>query len=137
MTYVFDTQLTAAIDAGPAGGDMLGPDVGRKGGWPQWYDNAMGKDAAKVHEASRYFDVANFASRIKCPVLVGLGLIDETCPPAGVLAAINQIKSPTEVVILPISGHQDVNGSQGAFKRRRETAWLPALRQGQSPPVAP
>ncbi len=128
-------KITAALALVPAGCDMLGPDTGRKGGWPQWYDWTTGKDPQKVHEASRYYDTANFTPHIQCPVLVGLGLIDETCPPAGVLAAVNQIQSPKEVVILPKSGHQDNHGTQAFYNQRRYGAWLPALRQGKPAPV--
>jgi len=128
-------KITAALALVPAGCDMLGPDAGRKGGWPQWYDWTTGKDAQKVHEASRYYDTANFAPHIQCPVLVGLGLIDETCPPAGVLATVNQIHSHKEVVILPMSGHQDNHGTQALYNQRRYSAWLPALRQGKPAPV--
>jgi len=66
MTAGIYPKITVALAMVPAGCDMLGPAVGRKGGWPQWYDNTDGKDAAKVRETSRYFDVANFAPRIKC-----------------------------------------------------------------------
>ncbi len=135
VTAGFHPRITAALALVPAGADMLGPGMGRKGGWPQWYDQVGGKDTAKVHEASRYYDVANFASRIKCPVLVGVGLLDETCPPAGVLAAVNQISSPTELVILPQSGHQNRNGSQKPYQDRKYGAWLPALRNGGTAPV--
>jgi cephalosporin-C deacetylase len=135
MTAGFYPKITAALAIVPAGCDMLGPVVGRKGGWPQWYACTEGKDPAKVHEASRYFDVANFAPRIKCPVLVGLGLIDETCPAAGILAAVNQIRSPKEVIIIPGAEHQEINGSHGAYNRRCNGDWLPALRQGKPAPV--
>ena len=131
-------KITAAVAMVPAGCDMLGPDAGRKGGWPQWYSNtAGGKDTNKVHQASRYFDAVNFTPRIKCPVLVGLGLIDEACPPAGVLAAVNQIASPKEVVILPKSAHVPTGDSQAAFNHRRDDVWLPALLQGKPAPVRP
>ena len=73
-------NLTAALALVPAGGDMLAPKAGRAPGFPQWYYCTEDKDAAKVHEASRYYDVANFARHIKCPVLVGLGLCDERVP---------------------------------------------------------
>lgn len=135
MTAGFHPRITAALALVPAGADMLGPEAGRKGGWPQWFDQVGEKDAAKVHEASRYYDVANFASRITCPVLVGVGLLDETCPPEGILAAVNQIHSPLEVLILPESGHQNRNGSQKPFQERQYGAWLPALRDGKSAPV--
>ena len=128
-------NITAALALVPAGGDMLAPDAGRAPGWPHWYFNTDGKDPEKVREASRYYDTANFARHIKCPVLVGLGLRDETCPPSSVLAAVSQITSPKEVVILPKSGHQDEHGTQAFYNKRRYNAWLPALRQGESPPV--
>ncbi len=128
-------DITAALALVPANGDTLAPDIGRAPGWPQWYFNTEGKDPAKVHEASRYYDIANFARHIKCPVLVGLGLRDETCPPSSVLAAVNEITSPKEVVILPKSGHQDEHGTQSHYNQRRYSGWLPALRQGKPAPV--
>jgi len=129
-------KITAALANVPAGCDMLGPDVGRAPGWPMWYWKTTGKDAAKVRQASRYYDVVNFASRIKCPVLVGLGLIDQTCPAAGVLAAINQIPVPKEVVIMPTSGHQEVNKSQQAYYERWGS-WMGALLAGKPAPLKP
>ena len=136
VTAGLHPKITAALASVPAGCDMLGPDAGRKGGWPQWYSNVNpGKDAAKVREASRYFDVANFAPSIKCPVLVGVGLLDETCPPAGIFATMNQITSPKEIVILPNGGHQDENGSHGHYNRRCYSEWLPVLQQGKPAPV--
>ena len=135
MTAGFHPKITAALAEVPAGCDMLGPDVGRAPGWPQWVFNAGGKDPNKVREAARYYDVVNFASRIKCPVLVGAGLIDETCPPAGVLAAVNQIKSKKEVILFPHGAHQDENHSHGAYSDRCWGAWLPALLHGKPPPM--
>lgn len=132
MTAGLYRKITAAMAEVPAGCDMLGPEVGRSPGWPMWYWQTSGKDAQKVRDTSRYFDVVNFASRIRCPVLVGIGLIDETCPPAGVLAATNLIKSPKEVILLPRGAHQDENNSHQAYGSRLWSAWLPALRQGRS-----
>jgi cephalosporin-C deacetylase len=131
-------KITAALALVPAGCDMLGPELGRAPGFPHWYFNTEGgKDANKVRQASRYYDTANFASRIRCPVLVGTGLRDEVCPPAGVFATVNQISAPKELIILPTSGHQNQNGSQQAYDRQRYSVWLPALRQGQPAPVQP
>jgi cephalosporin-C deacetylase-like acetyl esterase len=129
-------HITAALAIVPAGCDMLGPEIGRAPGWPHWYSNTEGgKDAPKVRDASRYYDVANFTPRIKCPVLVGLGLIDETCPPAGILAAVNEITTPKEVIILPRAGHQDEHNTHGAFVQRCYSAWLPDLVHGKPAPV--
>ena len=128
-------NITAALALVPAGCDMLGPEIGRAPGWPHWYYNTEGKDPVKVRAASRYYDTANFTPHIKCPVLVGLGLVDETCPPAGVLAAANQISAPKQIVILPKSGHQDHHGTQAHYNQLRYSVWLPALREGKLAPV--
>jgi cephalosporin-C deacetylase-like acetyl esterase len=128
-----DSRVTAALALVPAGCDFLGPDAGRDAGWPKWLQNGEGKDAAKVREAGRYFDAVNFASRIKCPMLVGYGLIDDVCPPEGVQAAVNQLAGPKEVVVLPLSGHQDVEGSQQPYYIR-SAQWLQSLSQGAGPP---
>jgi len=128
-------NITAALALVPAGCEMLAPAAGRAAAFPGWYFNTAGRDPEKVRETSRYFDVVNFARHIECPVLIGLGLRDETCPPATVLAAVNVITSPKEVVTLPTSGHQDENGTQRPFERRRYEVWLPALQQGKPAPV--
>jgi cephalosporin-C deacetylase len=131
-------KISAAIADVPAGCDMLGPNVGRSPGWPQWYYSVRnGADAAQIREASRYFDVANFTPHIKCPVLVGLGLIDEVCPPAGVLAALNQVFAPKQLIFYPNGGHQDEHGTHRPFDRERDEVWLPALQTGKSVPPSP
>jgi cephalosporin-C deacetylase-like acetyl esterase len=136
VTAGLHPKITAALAVVPAGCDMLGPEAGRAPGWPHWYSNVEGgKNPQSVREASRYFDVANFTRRIKCPVLVGLGLMDEVCPPAGILAAVNQISAPKEVIILPRAAHQDAHDTHGDYVRRCYGVWLPALRQGQVAPV--
>ena len=129
-------DVTAALALVPAASDMLAPDVGRATGFPNWYSNTNGKDAAKVHETSRYFDPANFAPHIKCPVLIALGLHDEQlAPPSSILADANEISAPKEVIILANSGHQNVRGSQEPFFHRAYYDWLPALKQGKPAPV--
>ena len=129
-------NITAALALVPAASDMLAPSVGRASGFPNWYFNTQGKNPTKVHEASRYYDPVNFARHIRCPVLIGLGLSDETAAPASVLSAVNVISTPKEVILLK-SGHQNVNGSQDPFNRREYGAWLPALKQGKPAPVDP
>jgi cephalosporin-C deacetylase len=130
-------DVTAALALVPAASDMLAPEAGRAAGFPNWYFDTAGKDPKKVHEASRYYDPANFARHIKCPVLVALGLHDEQlAPPSSILAVANEITSPKEVIILPNSGHQNVNGSQEPFFHRAYYDWLPALKEGRPVPVA-
>jgi cephalosporin-C deacetylase-like acetyl esterase len=128
-------KITAALAMVPAGCDDMGPSIGRKGGWPNWYDQVGGKDPAKVRQAGRYYDVANFVPRIKCPLLVGIGLIDEVCPPEGIFAAIDQVTSPKEIVLMRHSNHTETNQSQAAYNERCWKEWIPALRQGKAPAV--
>jgi len=135
VTAGIHPKITAALASVPAGCDMLGPDAGRDPGWPKWYYQTKGRDETRVREASRYFDVVNFTSRIHCPVLVGIGLIDQTCPPAGILAATNQVKGAKEIILLPRGEHNDRNDSHGAYNRRCYGDWLTALRQGKPAPV--
>lgn len=128
--------VSAVLALVPAAGDMLAPDVGRAPGFPRWYFQTDGRDPAGVREAGRYYDPANFAHWITCPVLIGLGLRDEELAPASsVLAVANNLASPKEVMILVQAGHENENGSQERYLQRRDQEWLPALRQGRRPPA--
>jgi len=129
-------DVTAALALVPADADVLAPQAGRASGFPNWYFNTAGKDPKKVRETSRYYDPANFAPLIKCPMLIALGLHDEQlAPPSSILAVANEITAPKEVIILPNSGHQNVRGSQEPFFHRAYDDWLPALKTGRPPPV--
>ncbi len=136
MLAGFHSKITAALALVPAGCDMRGPDAGRAPGWPQWYYNTQGKDAAKVRHAGEYYDVVNFAPRVTCPVLVGLGLIDETSRPAGILAALNLMRGPKEIVIMPRADHQGTRNTHAAYLSRFN-AVLADLRQGKAPAIKP
>jgi cephalosporin-C deacetylase len=98
--------VTAFAASVPAGCDHTGKQAKRAPGWPNWASRTwQKKDYEKMLETSRYFDAVNFAARIKCPGIIGVGLIDTTCPPEGVLAACNKIQGPHKVILLPMSGH--------------------------------
>jgi cephalosporin-C deacetylase-like acetyl esterase len=129
-------DITAALALVPAACDMLAPNAGRAPGFPNWYFNTQGKNPSKVREASRYYDPANFARHIQCPVLIALGLHDTVAPPSSIMAAANEIRSPKEVLILSNSGHQDERGSQGPYRQRSYKDWLPALKEGKPAPVS-
>ena len=76
----------------PAITDTLGGLTGRQSGWPQPLENHRAEDRAAVEKNAPYFDAANFASRIACPVRVAVGFADTTCAPCAVYAAYNEIK---------------------------------------------
>ena len=134
MTGGFHPKITALLANVPAGCDHTGPLVGRQGGWPQWLGWGNGPYDEKVIAASKYYDVVNFARRVKVPALVACGLIDTTCPPAGMMAAFNQMQGPKELLVMEKSGHQDVNKSQAEYYSR-SGAWLYDLAHGKAAPV--
>jgi cephalosporin-C deacetylase-like acetyl esterase len=128
-------KVTAMMALVPSSCDMAGPRNGRAAGFPDWEKEAANKKNDKILEVGSYFDPVNFASRIKCPSLISMGFIDETCPPTGVWSAVNQIKVPKEVLPLIDSPHQDrPPGVQRPHQVRREE-WLAAMVKGEPAPI--
>lgn len=106
VTAGLHPAVTAFAASVPAGCDHTGEQAGRSPGWPNWASRVwQKKDKQKMLNTSRYFDAMNFASRVKCPGLVGLGLVDPVCPPEGIFATINQLQGPKEIVIMPLADH--------------------------------
>ena len=75
----------------PALTDTMGYRKGRQSGWPQPIENNREERRSEVESNAPYFDCANFASRIVCPVRVAVGFSDTTCAPCAVYAAYNEI----------------------------------------------
>jgi len=85
----------------PAITDTMGYLAGRQSGWPRLVEANSSTPALRA-EAERnapYFDGANFASRITCPVRVAVGFADTTCAPCAVYAAYNEIASPDKAIV--------------------------------------
>ena len=76
----------------PALTDTMGYRKARQSGWPQPVENNSEANRAAVEKFAPYFDGANFASRIACPVRIAVGFADMACPPCAVYAAYNEIK---------------------------------------------
>ena len=85
------TRLDVAI---PWMCDLGGINIGRMRGWRPDYTDAMG-----------YFDTANFAKRIKCPIYIEAGLGDYICPPSGVTAMYNGITAPKKITFVQNRTH--------------------------------
>lgn len=51
----------------------------------------------------RYFDPINFAGRVACPTLVGVGLVDSITPPETVYPIANHLRVPREVLEFAVS----------------------------------
>ena len=134
VTAGLHPKITAVLACVPAGCDLNGPVAGRMPGWPMWYWKTQGQDETQVRRAASYYDVVNFAPRVKCPVLIGVGLIDTVCPSPGVYAAYNQLQGPKEIVVLPFGEHGEKKGSHGPYYARFN-AWNQALVRGKPAPV--
>lgn len=52
-----------------------------------------------------YFDIKNLAHMIKAPMLMGVGLMDEVCPPHINFAAYNLVTAEKKYIVYPYAGH--------------------------------
>ncbi|RXK49739.1 acetylxylan esterase [Aquirufa rosea] len=107
--------VTAALDERvkflgayyPALSDVTGYLFNRAGGWPHYFDKnnrAINETKAKL-ETIAYYDVVNFARRLKVPGFYSWGFNDETCPPTSMYAAYNVISAPKELYLALDTGH--------------------------------
>ena len=61
--------------------------------------------AADVRATLNYFDGINFAPRIRCPMLLYVGLGDDVCPPETGYALYNALNCPKEIHAYPRCAH--------------------------------
>ncbi len=83
----------------PAITDLLGFQQGRDSGWPKLIENMRASDKEAAVAVAPYFDGAHFATRIKCPIRVSVGFIDNTCPPAAVYAGYNALQVADKALV--------------------------------------
>ena len=95
----------------PAITDLLGSrQEERRSGWPRIIEAQKPENRAAAEKNAPYFDGANCAARITCPVRVVVGFADCVCPPAGVYAAYNLIPSKEKKIIHGIGMGHSVYG---------------------------
>lgn len=104
----------------PALSDNMAPLlIGRRSGCGPCHIFGQPKeDQAMAIRNAPYFDGANFASRIVCPVRVVVGFADDICPPPAVYATYNEIKAADRQIIHGIGMGHGVSGK--IAKRLRE-----------------
>ena len=77
--------------------------------WPMWEvfatADSMGLDREDMFRTLSYFDIKNFADRIKCPVFMAFGLRDPTCPPHTNFSAYNLLQCEKQFYCAPTCGH--------------------------------
>ena len=109
----------------PALSDNMAPLlIGRRSGCgPCHIFGQPAEDRAEAAKNAPYFDGANFASRIVCPVRVVVGFADDTCPPPAVYATYNEIKAADRNIIHGIGmGHRvfrDITKRMREWQRSR------------------
>lgn len=97
----FNPHVTAAAANVPALGDHGAGKFHRQPGWPN-----LASAGAEALAVSPYYDSANFARSIRCPVLVSAGFIDTTCSPTSVYAVWNRIPDKRKTILdMPGLGH--------------------------------
>jgi cephalosporin-C deacetylase len=107
VTAGFDPRVKALAAYYPALSDMAGYVEGRAGGWPHVF-RASGEGSNRTKEkleTASYYDVVNFARRVKAPGIYSWGYNDETCPPTSMYAAYNVIRAPKQLVLALETGH--------------------------------
>lgn len=104
ITAGLDTRVTACVANHPALSDMAGYKAGRAGGYPHFF-RVAGMDTADKLNTMAYYDVVNFARRIKIPTYMTWGYNDDTCPPTTSYIVYNVLNCPKEALITPINEH--------------------------------
>ena len=99
-TAALNPRVTGLIAHVPAGADATAALHGRGASYPNW-----DVEDPAVLETSRYFDIVNFAGRIRVPALVSMGFIDEVTRPTGIWAAYNRLQGEKEVVPMSTAPH--------------------------------
>ena len=77
----------------------FGAQSGQIPGWPKLLENVPAAE-----KTCPYFDMVNFARRVKCRTEMSVGFIDVTCPPAATYAAYNALATTDKVMNHTVSG---------------------------------
>jgi cephalosporin-C deacetylase-like acetyl esterase len=120
-------KISAVLVCVPAGADTNGDLHGHKAGYPNW-----ASDNSEVMKTALYFDTANFTSRIKAPVMAGMGFIDTISPPTGVWTALNQIPGLVEALPMIESEHDNLTPDKGRACPARTNEILNLMVRGET-----
>lgn len=111
VTAALDPRVKGLAAYYPALADVTGYLQNRAGGWPHMFRATEGpqmhRSADKI-ETTHYYDVVNFARRVKVPGLYTWGFNDETCPPTSMYAAYNVIPGNKRLMLAIETGHNNV-----------------------------
>ena len=100
-----DSRITACAANHPALSDMAGYKAGRAGGYPHLFTKFDGMDTPEKLNTMAYYDVVNFAKKIKVPVFMTWGFNDDVCPPTTSYIVYNVLSCKKEALITPVNEH--------------------------------
>jgi cephalosporin-C deacetylase-like acetyl esterase len=133
VAAALNPKVTGVIALVPAGCDTTAPLAGRAMSWPYWLKETNDQNRDAVTRTSTYFDALNFAPLVKCPTLVGFGLLDRTSTPEGISQLVALLRGHVEKVIMPDADHKGSGGTHEPFEKR-SVIWLEALKAGKPYP---
>lgn len=127
VTAALDPRVKLLAAYYPALADVTGYLHGRAGGWPHMFRDEKRRLAARIASVG-YYDVVNFARRVKAPGLYSWGYNDETCPPTSMHAAYGVIPGEKSLLLALETGHFTT-----PEQVRRVNAWLEQRLTGRTP----
>lgn len=104
VTAALDPRVKFLAPMYPALCDVTGYLHNRAGGWPHVFYR-RNEDRRDFITTAGYYDVVNFARRVKVPGRYTWGFNDETCPPTSMYSAYNVITAPKELSLYLETGH--------------------------------
>jgi cephalosporin-C deacetylase len=92
--------------------------------WPlidirSYISSKPGLTYSKVMQNLNYFDTKNFAAMLKCPTLLGMGMLDPIVPPNNAYIDYNNITAKKHIIIFRDLGHE-----VGAVYKAYEGRWM-------------
>ena len=103
MTAALHPGVTFYAAIHPAMCDHSGHLQKRAGGWPHYFYQQSPTEAQL--QTATYYDVVNFARRLKIAGWFSWGYNDEVCPPTSMYSAYNSITAPKEFHPYLETGH--------------------------------
>lgn len=134
VAAALNPKVTAVVVLVPAGCDTTAPLGGRAMSWPYWLKEATDGNRDAIIRTSSYFDALNFAPKVRCPALVGFGLLDKTATPEGVSQLVGLLGGPVETVVMPAADHKGSGGTHEPFTNRSKV-WFESLKTKHLPPI--
>lgn len=120
VTAALNPKVTFCAPFYPALCDLTGFLHGRAGGWPKYFLDREETPGAQATLA--YYDVVNFAKRVKCPVFFSMGFNDPVCSATSTWAAYNAITAPKTLECTRTNGHWRFGASND-----RALGWMQAM----------